>query len=192
LHRKSTGLKKNLFLFLNFKSGSAMESQVTLQDIVIRTELKPGDLSRIISLHSDLYYREYGYGIGFETHVVEGLLEFYRDYNPTTHRVWLGEHDGNTVGSLALMNRGHAAQLRYFLIDPHYRGIGLGHAMIGQFMSFLRDRGYRSAYLWTTHEQTSAAALYKKYGFALAEEKESRAFGKVLREQRYTLELGDR
>jgi peptidyl-dipeptidase Dcp len=48
---------------------------------------------------------------------------------------------------------------------------------------------YRSAFLWTVHELPVAAALYKRFGFTLAEEKPSTAFGKPLREQRYDLKL---
>jgi peptidyl-dipeptidase Dcp len=80
-----------------------------------------------------------------------------------------------------------AAQLRYFLIDPRYRGIGLGKKLMELYMEFLHQCKYRSSYLWTTHELDAAASLYKKHGFKLTEEKESTAFGKPLREQRYDL-----
>jgi peptidyl-dipeptidase Dcp len=56
-------------------------------------------------------------------------------------------------------------------------------------MSFLRERGYKESYLWTTHELTTAAFLYKQFGFQLTDEKESASFGKPLREQRYDLIL---
>ena len=56
-------------------------------------------------------------------------------------------------------------------------------------MEFLAHGGYTSSYLWTTHEQTAAASLYQQYGFTLTEEKNSSAFGKPLREQRYDLEF---
>ena len=54
---------------------------------------------------------------------------------------------------------------------------------------FLRECGYKSSYLWTTHELHAAIALYKKFGFTLTEEKESTTFGKLLTEQRYDLVL---
>ena len=38
-------------------------------------------------------------------------------------------------------------------------------------MDFLAQGGYTSSYLWTTHEQTTAASLYQQYGFTLTEEK---------------------
>ncbi|WP_210464871.1 GNAT family N-acetyltransferase [Rufibacter roseolus] len=85
------------------------------------------------------------------------------------------------------MDRGEAAQLRYFLITPGYREIGLGKKLLGLFLEFLSEAGYQKTYLWTTHEQTNAAQLYKKIGFVLSQEKESEDFGKPLREQRYNL-----
>jgi len=55
------------------------------------------------------------------------------------------------------------------------------------FMESNTACGYASCYLWTTNEQEAAAALYKRYGFILTDEKESTAFGKLLKEQRYEL-----
>jgi peptidyl-dipeptidase Dcp len=91
------------------------------------------------------------------------------------------------IGFLLLMDRGQAAQLRYFLIEPRCRGIGLGSKLMNLDMDFLHMCGYRESYLWTTHELTTAASLYKRHGFQLTQEKESTAFGKPLREQRYDL-----
>lgn len=166
-----------------------MNDKVTLDDISIRTELRPGDLGYVIYMHGDLYRREYGYGIQFEAYVAKGLCEFYEKYNPERDRVWVCEHNGRMIGFMLLMDRGKAAQLRYFLIRPEYRGIGLGSKLMGLYMDSLQECGYREAYLWTTHELSTAAFLYKRVGFKLTEEKESTAFGKALREQRYDLLL---
>jgi peptidyl-dipeptidase Dcp len=166
-----------------------MTKSVALQDISIRTELRPGDLGYVIHLHGDLYSREYGYGIQFESYVAKGLCEFYEKYNPERNRVWVCEHNGRMIGFLLLMDRGKAAQLRYFLLQPEYRGIGLGSKLMSMYMDFMRECGYKESYLWTTHELSIAAFLYKRAGFTLTEEKESTAFGKPLREQRYDLLL---
>ena len=161
-----------------------------LEEVSIRTELKPGDLGSVLQLHGALYAAEYGYGLQFEAYVALGLHEFYSSYDPRRDMVWVCEHVGRLIGFILLMHRPkHAAQLRYFLIRPEYRGIGLGKKLMGLFMAALRGLGYRSAYLWTTHELPAAAALYERHGFRLTEEKESSAFGKPLREQRYDLTL---
>ncbi len=166
-----------------------MQNKISLDHISIRTELRPGDIGYMIFMHGDLYGKEYGYGISFETYVAKGLCEFYGQYNPERNRVWLCEHKDRIIGSLLLMDRGTAAQLRYFLIQPDYRGIGLGSKLISLYMDFLCKCGYRESYLWTTHELSTAAFLYKRVGFKLTEEKESTSFGKPLREQRYDLIL---
>jgi peptidyl-dipeptidase Dcp len=166
-----------------------MKNSVSLADISIRTVLQPGDIGYVVYMHGSLYGSEYNYGIQFETYVAKGLCEFYEKYDPTRNRVWVCEHNNRMIGFLLLMDRGESAQLRYFLIEPEYRGIGLGSRLMSLYMDFLRERGYRQSYLWTTHELGTAASLYKRFGFQLTEEKESSSFGKPLREQRYDLVL---
>jgi peptidyl-dipeptidase Dcp len=162
----------------------------TLSDITIRTDLKPGDLGYVIYRHGKLYDEEYHYGITFETYVALGMHEFYRNYNSEKDRVWICEHKETIIGFVLLMHReNNAAQLRYFYIEPEYRGIGLGKKLMDLYMNFLKENGYQSSYLWTTHELYSAASLYKRHGFTLTEEKRSTAFGKELIEQRYDLQL---
>jgi peptidyl-dipeptidase Dcp len=166
-----------------------MKNNPTLESISIRTELRPGDIGYVTYMHGALYHKEYGYTLQFENYVAKGLCEFYEKYDPARNRIWACEHGGRMIGFLLLMDRGSAAQLRYFLIEPEYRGIGLGAKLLDLYMDFLHQCGYKSSYLWTTHELDTAAFLYKRLGFTLTEEKESTSFGKPLREQRYDLVL---
>jgi peptidyl-dipeptidase Dcp len=166
--------------------------ETEFKGISIRTHLKSGDIGYIIYLHGWLYKKEYNYSIAFETYVAKGLYEFYNQYDPTKDCVWICEHNHSITGFLLLMHReNHAAQLRFFIILPEYRGIGLGKKLMELYLDWLKDHNYHSSYLWTTHEQTTAAELYKKYGFKLVEEFDSTSFGKLLKEQRYELILKD-
>ena len=163
---------------------------MNINDIKIRTEIKPGDLGYVMYRHGKLYSDEYNYSVSFETYVGAGLHEFYKNYDPQKDRVWICEHNDQIIGFLLLMHRdNNAAQLRFFYIEPDYRGIGLGKKLMEYFMEFLKEKRYKSAYLWTTHEQYNAALLYKRYGFVLTEEKDSTDFGKPLKEQRYDLTI---
>ena len=161
-----------------------------LEDILIRNDLRPGDLGYVIYLHGILYSKEYGYGLAFENYVASGLHDFVSAFNPETEGVWICEYANNIVGFLSLVNRGpSSAQLRYFLLHPTCRGIGLGKKLIDDFMLNIYRKGYTHVYLWTTHEQQAAASLYTRLGFRLTEEKDSVSFGKPLKEQRYDLFL---
>jgi len=156
-----------------------------LSEVSIRTELQPGDIGYVTYMHGRLYKQEYDYGVPFEAYVAKGLHEFYEKYDPTRSRVWVCEDQGKIIGFVLLMDRGEVAQLRYFIIEPEYRGIGLGKKLMTLYMEFLRSCNYKSSYLWTTHELKAAASLYLRHGFKLTEQKESTAFGKPLTEQRY-------
>lgn len=167
-----------------------MDNPVRLQDIVIRTQLRPGDIGFVTYLHGKLYSKEYGYGLAFESYVAKGFHDFITNHNPLKDGVWVCEHNDKIIGFLLLMDRGSdSAQLRYFILEPTYRSLGLGKKLMGEFMQLLATKQYRHAYLRTTHEQVAAAHLYTKMGFRLTEEKDSTAFGKPLKEQRYDLFL---
>lgn len=163
-----------------------MLSAPQLNDIHIRTALQPGDIGYIIYLHGILYNRENGFGIGMEAYVAEGLAEFYHRYDPARDRVWIADHAGKIAGFILLMHREEAAQLRYFILHPDYRSIGLGKKLMEMYMDFLVKTGYTSSYLWTVSELSVATSLYKKYGFVLTEERPAELpFGKRVVEQRY-------
>lgn len=147
--------------------------------------LQPGDIGYITYLHGKIYREEYGYGIGFETYVAKGLAELHERYNPQTSRVWVCEHQNQIVGFLALVNREEWAQLRYFILTPSYRGIGLGKKLMTLYMEFLQQCGYKKSYLLTTHELHAAAKLYTQFGFRLVARTPSTAFGKEVSEDRY-------
>lgn len=158
---------------------------ISLNDISIRTNLQPGDLGYITYLHGSMYKQEYDYGLEFEAYVARSLAEFYQQYDVETNRFWICEHQNKIIGSIALVNRGEEAQLRYFLILPEYRGLGLGKKLMSLYMEFFNECKYKKSYLLTTDELGVAANLYTAHGFKLTEETPSEAFGKQLIEQRY-------
>lgn len=161
---------------------------MNINDINIRTELQSGDIGYVIYLHGKIYNNEHNYGIEFESYVAVGLHEFIHQYNPLKDCVWIAEHNNKIIGFLLLMHReNNAAQLRYFIIEPAYRGIGLGKKLMNLCMDSFSTNNYQSAYLLTTIELLAAASLYIRHGFKLMEEKTTHTFGKLLIEQRYEL-----
>lgn len=167
----------------------SLQQNISLNDISIRNQLCPGDIGYISYLHGRLYHEEYNHGIAFEAYVAKGLAEFYQNYSPDKDNIWICEHSGSIVGSLFLLQREQAAQLRYFLICPEYRGLGLGKKLMEKFMDYMRRHNFTSSYLWTTNELEAAASLYKRHGFEPIEEKPSTNFGKSLTKQKYELIL---
>jgi peptidyl-dipeptidase Dcp len=154
-----------------------------MSDLAIRNTLRSGDLGQIAALHGKIYGEEHGFGLGFEAYVMESLVEFYRQYDSQLDKVWVVEDQGKLVGFLLLMHRPeHQAQLRYFILEKKYRGIGLGRRLISEWMDFYREKGYEGAYLYTTSGLDSAVHLYESFGFRKVSEKHSEDFGVPLKE----------
>ena len=164
-------------------------NKANLDEIKIRRNLVPGDLGYIAYVHGLLYFDEYRFDLKFESYVLKGLYEFAAKYDEKRDGVWICEHNNKIVGCLIAMECDDSFQLRYFVLQQDYRNLGLGKWLVGQFVLHVKDKGSKKAFLWTTNEQLAAISLYERYGFRLAEEKESTAFGRLLTELRYDLNL---
>src|SRR5690606_34333574 len=75
------------------------------QEVMIRHDLRPGDLGRVVLQHGELYAREYGFDHRFEAYVAETLAEFALGFRPDRDRLWLAELDGELVGSVGILGR---------------------------------------------------------------------------------------
>jgi len=156
----------------------------------IRHHLKPGDLDTLVRLHGILYAREYGFDETFETYVADGLAEFARSPRPDKSGIWLAEAGDRIIGSIAIVaGSGPEAQLRWFLVDQDCRGLGLGTELMDRALTFCREQGFETAFLWTTSELSAARSLYVRFGFRKTEEKTHAIWGKEVTEERYDLRL---
>jgi GNAT superfamily N-acetyltransferase len=156
--------------------------------ITIRTDLRPGDIGAVISLHGILHGRECGFDATFEAYVAAPLAEFVKRGSPR-ERLWLVERDQRPVGCIAIVAASDTvAQLRWFLLDPSLRGIGLGRTLMRHALDFAQQAGYASITLWTVSTLTAAARLYRAAGFVKVEEKPiAKLWGVELVEERYEI-----
>jgi GNAT superfamily N-acetyltransferase len=160
-------------------------------NVTVRHDLRPGDLGRVVALHAVLYAREHAFDHTFEGYVAETVGQFAVRFRPARDRLWLAEIEDRLVGSIAIVGKDDAAaQLRWFLLDPDVRGVGLGRRLLGDALAFCRSAVYRSVFLWTIHPLTAAARLYEAHGFRKTEAKPVAAlWGALLSEERYDLAL---
>jgi GNAT superfamily N-acetyltransferase len=140
-------------------------------------------------LHGSIYGSEYGFDRTFESYVAEPLARF-AGKQTDRERIWLVDDAGSLRGSIAIVAHSRSsAQLRWFLLHPDLRGLGLGKMLVEEALHFCRGKGYDSVFLWTLSILEKAGRIYRNAGFTLAEEKASRLWGRELIEQRYQLSL---
>ncbi len=167
--------------------------------ISIRTDLRPGDIGQVVHLHGVVYAEEQGWDHTFDAYVAGPLAEFVKSSSPRD-RIWIvelaegaeegGGKAGRIVGSVAIVNFSESdAQLRWLLLDPGVRGLGIGRGLVEVALDFSRSAGYSSVFLWTVRGLEAATSLYESLGFEKTEEKTSEIWGSVVTEVRYDLLL---
>jgi len=153
----------------------------------IRNGLKPGDMGTIIYLHGVIYEKEHGFDPTFEPYVAEPLSKFIL-FQSDRERIWIAQNDKNIVGSVAIVKFSEdQAQLRWLLVHPEVRGLGLGKTLVEKAIQFSKIKGYRSIFLWTLDILSVAKKLYQSSGFKKTEENPCRLWGVPLTEHRYEL-----
>ena len=141
--------------------------------IQVRHCLRSGDIGKIISMHGKLYSEEFGYGLSFESSVAKTFFEFVQSYDPHADRIWILEYSGEIIGTIAVAAKGQNALLRWFLLDPSFRGLGLGKKLLTEAIDYCREKGYQEVLLGTAGDLLSALALYKKFGFEIIAQSEN-------------------
>jgi len=163
---------------------------VSLEDITFRNELQPGDVGYLIYLHGNIYAKETGYNLEFESYVCKTFYDFLQNYDPAKDRVFIATWQQRIVGAVAILGHSsYLAQLRWLLVHPDMRGIGLGKKLVTDALAFCREKEYKQVYLLTTHQQTTAADIYLKAGFRKTDAHSQQMWGHQLSEERYDLEL---
>ncbi|MFW5640674.1 MAG: GNAT family N-acetyltransferase [Thermodesulfobacteriota bacterium] len=157
--------------------------------VSIRNNLRPGDIGYLIYLHGVLYAKEYQFDATFEPYVAGPLAEFSK-LHTDRERIWIVEKAGQVAGSVAIVGAPeNAAQLRWLILHPDVRGIGLGRRLVQEAVDFCKKCEYDRVFLWTVKGLTAATRIYTVLGFQLTEENTHPIWGNTITEQRFELEL---
>jgi len=148
-----------------------------------------GDLGWIVSSHARLYAVSHGFSAEFEAYVLCGLAEFLQK-GPNGGRIWIAELDGQRVGSIGVVRLSQTrAQMRWLLVTPLARGLGLGRALVDRVLDHCRQQGFKEVRLWTLQDLAPARKLYAAKGFECVECRQGSMGGKMVTEECWSCSL---
>lgn len=157
---------------------------------IVVTGYLPGVIGSITRLHACYYHENWGFDSSFEIQVGSELCDFIQAFDPLRDGIWVATEDTEFAGAVALdgsMAQTEGARIRWFIVDPHYQGRGIGRELLNCAMRFCREKGYDKVYLWTFKGLNGARTLYERQGFKLTQEETVSQWGAVIQEQKYEL-----
>jgi len=152
----------------------------------------PGSIGRIVELHANYYYLNWGFGLFFEARVAKEMSEFLSRFEEARDGFWIVSLNDRIEGGIAIDGikaRTDGVHLRWFIVSPEVRGQGFGRRLMEEAISFCREKDYRKVYLETFEGLHAARHLYEKFGFRLMQQAEGAQWGKKVTEQKYELLL---
>lgn len=79
--------------------------------------------------------------------------------------IWIVEEGGKMADSIAIVEVSQKeAQLRWLLLHPRLRELGLGRLLVEEAVAFCRGCGCASIFLWTVEGLEAALHLYESAG----------------------------
>jgi len=166
--------------------------KISALNICYRYDLRPGDIGYIIYLHSKIYDQESNFSNEFESYVIKTFSDFLENYSQEKDRLWMALYNNKIIGCIAIVHQSEKeAQLRWFLSDPSFRGLGIGKKLLNDAISFCIEKKYKNVFLLTTDQQESALRMYKAVGFKLTRSEQVNQWGTTFRDERYDLEICD-
>jgi len=139
-------------------------------------------------LYCILYKKEYGLGGTFEQYVLDSLAKYIEQRSEG--EIWVAEYNGQIVGSIGVVSMDKStAQLRWFLIEPEFRGIGLGRQLITKAVDYCKQKKFSRVFLWTFQDLKAARHLYSSLGFMPVEQVENNTWKRGLVEELWDLSI---
>jgi len=156
------------------------------RQVTVDTELRPGDLGRLVALQATTYASLAGFELAFETKIASEFAEFVARRDPNS-QTWVARNArDDLVGSITI-DRAHSrtdAHLRWFIVAPEASGLGIGRTLLHQALDFSDSNHVENVYLWTFQGLDAARHLYDSEGFTLTEESKGAQWGTTVLEQR--------
>lgn len=150
-----------------------------------------GDFGWLIGLHGCWYAENKGFGLQFEWTVAGIVADVApRLASPLVTMLVARDADGPLAtltadgGDPDEAGRGH---IRIVIAEDRAKGQGLGHRLLAEGLSNLREAGLPGAYLDTFAGLDAARRVYEKAGFHLISEADGDTWGTPVREQRFVL-----
>jgi ribosomal protein S18 acetylase RimI-like enzyme len=156
--------------------------------VKIRTH-SSGDFGWIISIHGEVYTREFGFDDSFEINIADKIVKYFAKKD-VFNRIWIAEIENKRVGSIAIrLIADNVGFINFVAVLEEFRGNGIADALMREVIRHAYQHEISKLRLETYTCLVSARELYKKLGFNIVESAEIKQFGQELVREFWELPL---
>ncbi|MCR5373505.1 MAG: GNAT family N-acetyltransferase [Solobacterium sp.] len=134
--------------------------------ILLTTDFTEEDIETSIRKQREIFGGEFGFLDSSHAYPAMVIREFAKTWRPEKDFMLAAKKDNELVGTITLMGEDdRVARLRFLIVDPAYRGIGLGKEIVLTALEWAKEMGYTHVYLTTHSILETARAMYTSMGF---------------------------
>lgn len=135
-------------------------------DIHIRSTWQASDEDLIVDLHRQGYAHEGAkFTATFPAYVRETVRQAALGTPGNNSLVFFAERGRDTLGCAAMIDRQTSGQLRWVILRPEARGLGLGKRLLNACLAHAESNKWPYVWLETTDGLAVSTNLYKTNGF---------------------------
>ncbi|PLX38523.1 MAG: MarR family transcriptional regulator [Hyphomicrobiales bacterium] len=159
------------------------------RSIHIEAGYRPGLIARCTELHARYYARTVGFGCAFEAKIAHETADLVARLDNPANGAWAAIDSGRIVGTIMIegdISPERPAHLRFFILEDHLRGSGIGRQLLARAVEFCDGKRFPEVELWTFRGLDAARALYEAAGFTCVYDEPGMRWGSQVSEQRFT------
>lgn len=160
------------------------------QDVLLTTEFTPEDIESSIRQQREIFGGEFGFLDSSHAYPEKIIRNFAETWNPENDFMLAAKKDGRLVGTITFMGEERpSGRLRFLIVAPDCRGIGLGKEIVQTALDWAKELGYTHIWLTTHNILTTARAMYVSMGFRKTDECPADEVKPGIREETYVIDL---
>lgn len=181
-------LARTLSSYTEAMTASRTGTPAPKQDYEIVEGYQTGMIGDVSAMHARTHGPIVGFGPAFESVVSKAMAEFMPRLANPVNNSWSVVENGRVVASITIDGEdldNNIAHLRWFIMEPHLRGSGLGRRLLDKAVQHCDRHGFGEIHLWTLKGLDPARKLYELNGFSLVDEYQGDQWGKMVTEQKF-------
>ena len=159
------------------------------EDATLR-EMGTGDIGWLIKRYGELFATEGDFDMSFEALVARIVGGVFEEGAQPGGTGWVAVRNGARLGGIVYTQEDDTTgRLRTLIVEPSARGMGIGQRLVDRVIAHAQAQSMQKLVLWTEEGLDAAVRLYERTGFRMTGKSRDEAFGRVMHNQTWELDL---